>query len=965
MKRTAAAVLVLAALLAAPVLAASRVTVQQIAEMLTSAHASGRADTDIAQGIARYELTERLTGATLAVLSRGAGERTRLALRILADESAFLDAPARELPGGEPPSPAEQKAILERAARYALTYTRNLPNFVCTQLTRRFDDDPSSAHRNKAESLGRLREVDTVVSELTFSGGRERNQVRSVNGQAGSNAQIAPGLGTFGELAALIGSIFAGSDAKTSWSHWEAIGGLRIAVFNYAVDRAHSNFQLSWCCSKWGWRHEKAAYRGELFIEPASGAIFRVTRQAVVASAEFPTRRSDTAVEYGAIRIGGKPWLCPVGSVAISDAVRADRPTDIGLRVHTVNDSEFTEYHKFESESTLVASDLPMTGGETNGPAPAAAPAGPPTPPPPAEVTAAPATTTAVSQPAAQPAEEKPVAPASVVATPVAAAALPAPPPPSSPQTPEAPVDTQAIFRVRTNVVTVRAVVRDGHGNVVGDLRKDDFELFDNGKRQAISSFSVERPTAADQAPTLALRAREPGKTGEAVLRQAAPVANRFVMYLLDDLNLKFEDLSQTRTAAERVLRDSPGGASRVALLTTSGRVALDFTADPAKLSQALDHITPQGRAAVNGRCPDLSYYVAYLVAGLDDQMALNFATGLAVECGLITRPRRAAQIAAEQVLREFTVQTQAVLAAIKIAARRISIMPGSRTLVLVSPGFLTPELESAVNDVIDRAVRSGVVINTLDARGVWVLPGFDAATRSEASPSLSRLKRQYANDEQHAQSPVLMQLAEETGGLAFSNNDFQEGFRRLTAAPEVSYILGFSPATLKADGSYHKLKLTLGTRKGLTVQARKGYFAPKHDVDPAGQAKEEIENAVFSRDEIRDIPVTVRTKVAQGKLAVEAHFDIGGIRLVRENGHNRGSVTATMGLFDDGGNYLKGAQEVVDLDFPDDKLAAAIASGRTVRADFDAPGGSYLVRVVLRDNDGHMSSTSKLVDVP
>jgi VWFA-related protein len=961
MKRNAAGVLVLAALLAAPVLAASRVTVQQVAEMLTSTHASGRADTEIARGIAHYELTERLTEARLAVLSRGEGERTRLALRILADESAFLDPPARELPGGEPPSPAERQAILERAAAYALAYTRNLPNFVCTQVTRRFDDDPSSAHRNKAENVGRLREVDTVVSELTFSGGRERNQVRSVNGQAGSDAQIAPGLATFGELAALIGSLFAGSGAKTSWSHWEAIGGLRVAVFDYAVDRAHSNFHLSWCCSHWGGRYEKAAYRGGLFIEPASGAIIRVTRQAVVASAQFPMRRSDTAVEYGVIKIGGKSWLCPVGSVAISDAVRADHMTDIGLRIHTVNESQFTEYHKFESASTLVTSDLPMTGGETTGPAPAAAPAGPPTAPPPAEVAATPAT---ASQPAAQPAEEKPVAPANAAAAPVPAAALPTPPPPSIPKTPEAPVDTQAIFRVRTNVVTVRAVVRDSHGNVAGDLGQDEFELFDNGKRQAISSFSVERQAPADQAPTLALRAREPGHAGEAGLREAVPVATRFVMYVLDDLNLKFEDLSQTRTAAQRVLRDSPGGAARVALLTTSGRVVLDFTADPEKLSQALDRITPQGRAAVNGRCPDLSYYVAYLVAGLDDQGAIALATGLASECGLITNPRRAAQIAAEQVLREFTVQTQAVLAAIKIAARRISIMPGSRTLVLVSPGFITPELESAVNDVIDRAVRSGVVINTLDARGVWVLPGFDAATRSE-SPGLSRLKRQYANDEQHAQSTVLKQLAEGTGGLTFSNNDFQEGFRRLTAAPEVAYILGFAPATLKADGSYHKLKVTLGTRKGLTIQARKGYFAPKHDVDPAGQAKEEIENAVFSRDEIRDIPVTLRARVAQGKLTVEAHFEIGGIRFVRENGHNRSSVTATMGLFDDGGNYLKGVQEVVDLDFPDDKLAAAIASGRAVRADFDAPGGNCLVRVVLRDNDGHMSSTSARVEAP
>jgi hypothetical protein len=209
------------------------------------------------------------------------------------------------------------------------------------------------------------------------------------------------------------------------------------------------------------------------------------------------------------------------------------------------------------------------------------------------------------------------------------------------------------------------------------------------------------------------------------------------------------------------------------------------------------------------------------------------------------------------------------------------------------------------------------------------------------------------------------MQLADGTGGSVSHGNDFEAAFRRLMAAPEVSYILGFTPTKLKPDGSFHKLKVTVADRKGLSIQARNGYFAPKHDVDAAEQAKEEIENAVFSRDETQDIPVTLKTQISQGKLSAIAHFGIGGIRFVNKDGHNRSSLTATVSLFDAGGNYLKGVQDVVNLDFADDKLAAAIASGDAVRADFDTPAGSYVVRLVLRDNDGHMSATSSLVDVP
>jgi hypothetical protein len=105
--------------------------------------------------------------------------------------------------------------------------------------------------------------------------------------------------------------------------------------------------------------------------------------------------------------------------------------------------------------------------------------------------------------------------------------------------------------------------------------------------------------------------------------------------------------------------------------------------------------------------------------------------------------------------------------------------------------------------------------------------------------------------------------------------------------------------------------------------------------------------------------------QASQGKLSAIAHFGIGGIRFVQEDGHNRSSLTATVSLFDAVGNYLKGVQDVVNLDFPDDKLAAAITSGDAVRADFDSPPGSYVVRLVLRDNDGHMSATSSPIDVP
>jgi hypothetical protein len=113
-------------------------------------------------------------------------------------------------------------------------------------------------------------------------------------------------------------------------------------------------------------------------------------------------------------------------------------------------------------------------------------------------------------------------------------------------------------------------------------------------------------------------------------------MAYRYVMYVVDDLNIEFGDLSQTRAAAERVLRDSPDSASRVAVLTTSGRIITDFTSNLADINKALDRITPQGRANVKGRCPPLTYGLALAVTRGD---GLPLAIAEARACGLVNDP--------------------------------------------------------------------------------------------------------------------------------------------------------------------------------------------------------------------------------------------------------------------------------------------------------------------------------------
>jgi len=127
----------------------------------------------------------------------------------------------------------------------------------------------------------------------------------------------------------------------------------------------------------------------------------------------------------------------------------------------------------------------------------------------------------------------------------------------------------------------------------------------------------------------------------------------------------------------------------------------------------------------------------------------------------------------------------------------------------------------------------------------------------------------------------VLGEIAEGTGGTwIHDNNDLKGSLERLATPPEFLYVLSYTPDNLKSDGKYHNLKVTLRDSKGLTLQARKGYFATRRESSPAEQARQDIEDAVFTRDVVKDIPVDLRTQFFKSsddaaRVSVLARLDV------------------------------------------------------------------------------------------
>jgi hypothetical protein len=303
---------------------------------------------------------------------------------------------------------------------------------------------------------------------------------------------------------------------------------------------------------------------------------------------------------------------------------------------------------------------------------------------------------------------------------------------------------------------------------------------------------------------------------------------------------------------------------------------------------------------------------------------------------------------------------------------RSMSTLPGSRSIVMVSPGFiLATEQRVFQNDIFEKAIHANVTINTLDVRGMATNPGMNAEDGGHQG-TFSGILVQADNTAASQAQDLLAELANGTGGTFFHNdNGLAEGLDELAARPEYVYVLGFSPDNLKFDGSYHGLKVTLKNGSNLKVAARRGYWAPNHSISPAEEAKEEIEDAVFSRDELLDIPVKLHTEFFKpsefkAELTVETRIDVKGLKFRKSDDRNRDTLTVVTGLFDQNGRYLKGTERTMDMQLRDQTLDAGKNSGLIVKESFDIPPGRYVVRVVVRDTEGRsMAAQNEGVDIP
>lgn len=530
--------------------------------------------------------------------------------------------------------------------------------------------------------------------------------------------------------------------------------------------------------------------------------------------------------------------------------------------------------------------------------------------------------------------------------------------------------DTPATFKVRVNLVFVRVVVRDSNGKVIPNLKKEDFQLADNRKLQVISTFAVETPGSHVTAVKMDKDSGPVPTEGTPVKPTELP--QRFVTLFFDDLHLSTQDAMLSRQAATKLFA-SMQTSDRFSIYTSSGQVQQDFTGERSKLEETLQRILPRpltNRASSD--CPPMTYYEAYQIIEVNDPTALQVATMDAAACsGNSQGAAQLAQMAAQRELSSGDSETQFSFRNLEGVIARMRSLPGQRIIIMMSPGFfVTPSLRES-GDIIDRATRANIVINSIDARGLYVSSIYDASNGFGGSAATSGIRSSFIMTEESVQDDILAELADGTGGTFFHNrNDIDQGLLQAAQEPEVAYVLGFTPQNLKLDGKYHHLRVTLTGKQKWSLQARRGYFAPRGNVDAETLAKEEIRQAVYSQEELQDLPLDCQTqffKIASGvRLSVVAHVTTKGLKFARDGSRSKNNLTVATAIFDENGNLITGLEKIIEMKLRDATLERINRSGISVKSTFDVQPGTFLVRVVVRDSEGsQMAAVNRGVVIP
>jgi len=313
-------------------------------------------DAEIAKFLKSVKLTEKLDDRTIEELQGELklGPKTVAALHTLRDETQAKQAgagmgivmapPPKPAP---PPSSEEQAAVLDDVREYAINYSSNLPDFICTEVTNRFAAPaPGTKYGGKADEEPHWQKMDQLTVRLSFFEQKEDYKLILHNSTPTSqDIKSVGGSQSFGDFGTMLKQIFERpTEAHFEWDHWGTLRGQRVMAFRYHVTRGRSQYHLVVDND----RSIITAYGGLVEVDPKTHVVLRITVEAEDIPSDFPVKAAKDVLDYDYTEISGHKFLLPL---------KAEVRADLGDYV-TRNNKEFRIYRKYSADSAITFDDV-------------------------------------------------------------------------------------------------------------------------------------------------------------------------------------------------------------------------------------------------------------------------------------------------------------------------------------------------------------------------------------------------------------------------------------------------------------------------------------------------------------------------------------------------------------------------------------------------------------------------------
>jgi VWFA-related protein len=538
----------------------------------------------------------------------------------------------------------------------------------------------------------------------------------------------------------------------------------------------------------------------------------------------------------------------------------------------------------------------------------------------------------------------------------------PTAPPAQNPQNPPSADDKDDVVRITTNLVQVDAVVTKD-GRPVKDLKAEDFEIYEDGRKQTITTFAYISNLGGSPAPATAPAKNTGGVVPAPPIKRDA--SRRTLAFVVDDLGLSFESIAQVRRQLRKFVAEQLEPNDLVAVIRTGGEMGAlqQFTNDKRLLSRAVEQIRWN-------QCSRRKINVIPRVGGL------VFRGDNRDDCGGYSYLN--------------------TMKSLRFILDAMAQLPGRKSMILMSDSTPLEDQEPRLEGVDDaklgspfatnytaylrklaeKAIRSSVVIYSVDTQGLQYT-GLTAADSMAGTAGRDVVWNQ--NALMATRSSFLINqreggdmIARQTGGFQIRNsNDF--GFPRIVEDQSGYYLIGYRPTDETFNKKFHHIKAKV-KRSGTTVRTRFGFF---------GVSEEEVERTKYTPTDLanlalaspfgaQDIELDMTSFFADDKTngsVVRSFVNVDPRNFTFKPVQDKYETTVDMHgvIFGDNGRVVQQVKQSSTLTFPEDAYQRAMRDGLQLRIDMPAKmPGSYQVRIAVRDTATmKLGAAGQFVSVP